>query len=93
MESCFLCRKHKGQAAAPPGGFIYEDEHWMICHAQPYMGPLGTLFVESKWHFLDYAELTDEESASLGSVLRKIYRALRLHTEAEVSTKSRCWNE
>ena len=83
MTTCFLCRKHKEQETAPPGGYIYEDEHWMICHAQPHMGPLGTLFLESKRHFLDYADMTDEESASLGNVLRKVYHALRLHTEAE----------
>ena len=83
MESCFLCRKHKGEEVTPPGGYIYEDEHWMVCHAPGKLGPLGTLFIESKRHFLDYAEMTDEESASLGSVLRNIYRALRLHTEAE----------
>jgi diadenosine tetraphosphate (Ap4A) HIT family hydrolase len=83
METCFICRKHNGEEAAPPGGYIYEDEHWMICHAQPHMGPLGTLFIESKRHFLDYAELTDDESATLGNVMRKIYHALKLHTEAE----------
>ena len=83
MDTCFLCRKHHGQEAAPPGGYIYEVEDWMVCHAQPHMGPLGTLFIESKRHFLDYAEMTDEESASLGNVMRKIYHALKLHTEAE----------
>jgi len=55
----------------------------MVCHAQPHMGPLGTLFIESKRHFLDYAEMTYEESASLGFVMRKIYKALRINTEAE----------
>ncbi|HEX6035338.1 MAG TPA: hypothetical protein VFY83_12915 [Anaerolineales bacterium] len=83
MDTCFLCRKHLGQEAAPPGGYIYEDAHWMVCHAQPHMGPLGTLFIESKRHFLDYAEMTDEESVSLGNMLRKIYYALRSHTTAE----------
>jgi diadenosine tetraphosphate (Ap4A) HIT family hydrolase len=83
METCFICRKHNGEEAAPPGGYIYDDKHWMICHAQPQMGPLGTLFIESKRHFLDYAEMTDDESASFGNVMRKIYQALKLHTEAE----------
>ena len=83
MEDCFLCRKHKGQEPAPPGGYIYEDENWMICHAPVKLGPLGTLFIESKRHFLDYAEMTDEESASLGIVMRKIYHALKLLTGAE----------
>jgi diadenosine tetraphosphate (Ap4A) HIT family hydrolase len=83
MENCFICRKHKGQEAAPPGGYIYEDEHWRVCHAPAKLGPLGTLFIESKRHFLDYAEMTDEESVSLGDVMKKIYHALRLHTNAE----------
>jgi len=83
MESCFLCRKHNGHEAAPPGGYIYEDEYWMVCHAPAKLGPLGTLFVESRRHFLDYAEMTDEESASLGNLMRKVYDALRLRTEAE----------
>ncbi|HMB21667.1 MAG TPA: HIT family protein [Anaerolineales bacterium] len=83
MEDCFLCRKHKGEEAAPPGGYIYEDEHWMICHAPGKLGPLGTLFIESKRHFLDYAEMTSEEAASLGDILKKVYSALRLHTSAE----------
>ena len=83
MEPCFLCRKHEGQETAPPGGYIYEDEHWMICHAPGNLGPLGTLFIESKRHFLDYAEMTNEESASLGHVMRKIYAALKRHTGAE----------
>jgi diadenosine tetraphosphate (Ap4A) HIT family hydrolase len=83
MENCFICRKHKDQEAAPPGGYIYEDEHWMVCHAPGKLGPLGTLFIESKRHFLDYAEMTDHESASLGDVMRKIYHALKLHAGAE----------
>jgi diadenosine tetraphosphate (Ap4A) HIT family hydrolase len=83
MESCFLCRKHDGQEAEPPGGYIYEDEYWMVCHAPGKLGPLGTLFIESKRHFLDYAEMNDEESVSLGNVMKKIYHALRLHTDAE----------
>jgi diadenosine tetraphosphate (Ap4A) HIT family hydrolase len=83
MQPCFLCRKHVGEETVPPGGYIYEDPYWMVCHAPGKLGPLGTLFIESKRHFLDYAEMTDEESASLGNVLRKVYRALRLNTEAE----------
>jgi len=83
MEGCFICRKHTAQEAAPPGGYIHEDEHWMVCHAPGKLGPLGTLFIQSKRHFLDYAEMTDQESASLGKVMRKIYSALRQHTHAE----------
>ncbi len=83
MDNCFICRKHNGGEATPPGGYIYEDEDWMVCHAPVKLGPLGTLFIESKRHFLDYAEMTEEESASLGNVMKKIYSALRMHTDAE----------
>ncbi|HMR98836.1 MAG TPA: HIT family protein [Anaerolineales bacterium] len=83
MKNCFICRKHNGIEATPPGEYIYEDDHWMVCHAPAKLGPLGTLFIESKRHFLDYAEMTDDESASLGNVMRKIYHALKLHTDAE----------
>jgi diadenosine tetraphosphate (Ap4A) HIT family hydrolase len=83
MENCFICRKHNGQEVMPPGGYIYEDEHWMICHAPGKLGLLGTLFIESKRHFLDYSEMNEAESATLGNVMRKIYSSLRLHTEAE----------
>lgn len=83
MEKCFICCKHLGQEATPPGGYIYEDEHWMVCHAPVDKGPLGTLFIESKRHFLDYSEMTPEETVSLGAVLKKVYHALKVHTDAE----------
>jgi diadenosine tetraphosphate (Ap4A) HIT family hydrolase len=83
MENCFICRKHLGQEPAPPGGYIHEDEHWMVCHAPAELGPLGTLFIESRRHFLDYADMTAEESASLGKVMQRVYQALRTHTFAE----------
>ena len=73
-ESCFICRKHNRQEATPPSGYIYEDEHWMGCHAPGKLGPLGTLCIESKRHFLDYAEMTEDESVSPGGVMRKIYQ-------------------
>ena len=89
-EGCFLCRKHRGLEAAPPGGYIFEDAHWMVCHAPAPLGPLGTLFIESRRHFLDYSEMTDEEAASLGPCLRRTYAALRslipLHRVYQLST-------
>jgi histidine triad (HIT) family protein len=80
---CFLCQKHEGQVAPPPGGYIYEGEHWLICHAPADRGPLGTLFIESRRHFLDYAEVNEEELAEYGSLLKKAYGALKSLTGAE----------
>jgi diadenosine tetraphosphate (Ap4A) HIT family hydrolase len=83
METCFICRKHNGQESVPPGGYIYEDEHWMVCHAPARLGPLGTLFIESKRHFLDYAEFNDKEQASYGRLVKRISAALKELTNAE----------
>lgn len=83
MENCFICRKHNGQEAAPPGGYIYEDEHWMVCHAPGKLGPLGTLFIESKRHFLDFAEFNDEEQTSYGILAKRISAVLKQLTNAE----------
>ena len=83
METCFICRKHNGQEPAPPGGYIYEDEHWMVCHAPVNVGPLGTLFIESKRHFLDYAEMTTKETTTFTPLMKKIYKVIKIHTDAE----------
>ncbi|MBN1453348.1 MAG: HIT family protein [Anaerolineales bacterium] len=83
MKNCFLCQKHKGQVAPPPGGYIYEGEHWLVCHAPVDKGPLGTLFIESRRHFLDFAEANEEELASYGPLLKKVYAALKSPTGAE----------
>ena len=65
METCLICNKHKGIQALPPGGYIYQDEHWAVCHAPTNVGPLGTLFIESRRHFLDFAEFNEEEQKTL----------------------------
>jgi len=55
----------------------------MVCHAPGKLGPLGTLFIESRRHFLDYSEMTQEEADALGPLLQRVYQALRQHTGAE----------
>ena len=82
-EACFICRKHDGREATPPGGYIYEDEHWMVCHALVKIGPLGTLFIESKRHFLDFAEFNLDEQASYGALAKRISATLKQLTDAE----------
>lgn len=81
--TCFICRKHEGLEPAPPGGYIFQDEYWMVCHAPGKLGPLGTLFIEARRHFLDYAAMTNAEAAGLGGCLRKAYVALREQTDSE----------
>lgn len=55
----------------------------MVCHAPVNLGTLGTLFIESRRHFLHYAEMTDDEAHALGGVLKKVYAALNLHLHPE----------
>ena len=81
--NCFLCQKHLSIVTTPPGGYIYESEHWLICHAPVDKGPLGTLFIESRRHFLDYVEANEEELAEYGTLLKKVYAALKSLTGAE----------
>ena len=74
---CLLCRKHRRLEQPPPGGYVFEDGHWKVCHAPPNLGPLGTLFIVSARHFLDYAEMSDAEASAFGFCLRSTYGALR----------------
>jgi diadenosine tetraphosphate (Ap4A) HIT family hydrolase len=74
---CFICRKHDGQEVAPPGGYLYEDEHFLVCHAPATMAIPGTLIVESRRHYLDFAEMTPTESAGYGPLLAQIYAAIK----------------
>src|SRR5574340_13736 len=76
--NCFLCRKHDGLDAQPPGGYIPQNAHWLVCHAPVTRGPLGTLFIESRRHILDFGDFDDGEAATFSSTLRQIYAALRL---------------
>jgi len=80
---CFICDKHSGNVAQPPGGYIYEDEHWMVCHFPAEMALLGQVVIESKRNFLDFTEMTSEETQSYGVLMQKLYSAVREATESE----------
>ncbi|MUT67422.1 HIT family protein [Paenibacillus sp. NEAU-GSW1] len=81
--SCFICNKHSGTSNQPPGGYIYEDEHWMVCHFPAEQSVIGQLVIESKRHFLDFSDMNDEEARSYGYVVKKLYAALKQITGAE----------
>ncbi len=83
LSKCLICDKDKGIAHHPPGGYIYLGECFAICHAPVNSGPLGTLLIESRRHFLDYASMTHQELAGIGPLLQRVYRALRELTGAE----------
>jgi diadenosine tetraphosphate (Ap4A) HIT family hydrolase len=82
---CLICarggdgRRHEGSV----GGNVYEDEHWYAYHAPAATAALGQLFLVSKRHVLDFAEMTPAEAASYGRVLRVLYAALKQAVDAE----------
>lgn len=76
-NDCLLCRKHNDQEPQPPGGYILREEDWLVCHAPIDKGPLGTLFVESRRHILDYGDFNEQEMATFAPTLRRVYEALR----------------
>jgi len=81
---CLVCCKHKGEVDVP-GGVIYENDLIYISHAQLWGDEkehyLGHVFVETKRHVAEVADLTDEEAQAIGLYTSKIAKAL-LHTES-----------
>lgn len=80
----YTTRKHKGEIDIP-GGIIYENDLIFISHAQLWGNEkehyLGHVFVESKRHVAELAELTDQEAQAIGLFTSRVAKAL-LHTES-----------
>ncbi len=81
---CLVCRKHRGELIAP-GGAIFEDDLISISHAQLFGEEkdhyLGHVFVESKRHVPELADLTEREAQAIGLYLSRVAQAL-LQTES-----------
>lgn len=81
--SCYYCRRQLTGADAPPGGWLIEDQDWLVGHGPAHMCLAGSLRIESRRHFTDFAEMTPAEAASFGQLLATLYRAARPATGAE----------
>jgi diadenosine tetraphosphate (Ap4A) HIT family hydrolase len=68
MTACAACDSIVSRSA--PGGCIHETEHWFVDHC---IGPLGvgTLIVKPKRHVTAVADLSPDEAADLGPLLRE----------------------
>ncbi len=80
---CLVCRKHRGEIAVP-GGVIFEDDLIFISHAQ-LRGEekdhyLGHVFVETKRHVPELADLSEREAQAVGLYISRVAKAL-LQTE------------
>ena len=80
---CLVCRKHRGEIAVP-GGIIYEDDLISISHGQLFGEEkdhyLGHVFVESKRHVPELADLSEQEAQAIGLWISRVAQAL-LQTE------------
>jgi diadenosine tetraphosphate (Ap4A) HIT family hydrolase len=76
---CLICKKHRGEEKLF-GGFIYEDDLIEISHSV-FWGDekahyLGHIFIETKRHVAEYADLTDEEAQRIGLYVKRVSKAL-----------------
>jgi len=76
VPGCLSCDIVAGNRIEP-GGVLYEDDHWHIGSAVgPAVWP-GFLVIKLKRHCEHVAELTPEEAAALGPVVRDTCLAVR----------------
>lgn len=78
-SDCIICRKHRGETKLF-GGFIHEDDLIAISHSvfwgNEKVHYLGHLFIETKRHVAEYANLTDEEAQRIGLYVKRVSEAL-----------------
>ncbi len=76
---CLVCRKHRGEIDVP-GGPIFENDLVYIVHAhllgEEAQHYLGHLFVETKRHVAEIADLTEAEFQAFGLWISRSARAL-----------------
>lgn len=75
VSPCSICEQVAGRVTAP-GGPVHDDGLWVVSHhTGPHTDP-GELIVKLRRHCESLAELTVEEAAALGPVLRAAVAAI-----------------
>lgn len=77
--NCFVCKKHQGTVNIP-GGAIYENEIIYVGHIyveENEQNYLGHIVMDIKRHIKDVDDMSDEEAANVGLVLKHLSRALK----------------
>lgn len=72
MTECPICEKHKQQANP-----IFEDTDWIVNPGPLSSQTLGYMYIEPKRHVENWSELTDEEMAKVGSLIKHLEQALK----------------
>ncbi len=73
--TCGTCRANQGLLAAP-GGVIHEDALWRVEHAIEPIPIAGWLIAKPLRHVEAFADLTPEEAAAFGPLVRRVMRAM-----------------
>lgn len=88
-HECLICVKYRGGAlpayggyTCPPGGYLFDDGMWRLGHGPTPYWPAGTLLIESHRHYLDFAEMREEEAASIGPLIHRFVGPLKRATGA-----------
>jgi histidine triad (HIT) family protein len=84
MATCLFCDLVSARVPVV-GGPVYEDELVYASHACEEEGPtyLGHLYVQTRRHVRNLAEINDAEAQGLGLLVARLCRALKECTGAE----------
>jgi diadenosine tetraphosphate (Ap4A) HIT family hydrolase len=92
-SECPYCQFQTPGHAVPVGGWIAEEHHYLVQHGEPESSAPGAVKIVARRHFVDFAEMTEDEANAFGSLVSRLDRALRETTDAErvhlVSTRDR----
>jgi len=72
---CVACQANRGEIV-PPGGALYEDGLWRLEHTFEPFPMVGWLVLKPLRHVESLADLTPDEAAALGPLLRRITAAM-----------------
>jgi histidine triad (HIT) family protein len=78
LTGCLVCRELTGDVTVP-GGFLFEDDHVTAFHIPPRAGIpayLGHLLVVTRRHVARLGDLSETESAAIGTAATRLARAL-----------------
>jgi diadenosine tetraphosphate (Ap4A) HIT family hydrolase len=76
MTACLACKVLDGRIQ-PPGGAIYEDEHWVVDHSISPVRLKGWLIIKPKRYVEDLADLSPVEAASISPLASAASLAVR----------------
>ena len=87
QSDCNICKKQDGVKTGSelldypaPGGYIVEQEHFLVEHAPIQECSARTVIVEARRHLLDSGDMTTSESKEFGEILHRLLPAVKSAT-------------